>query len=237
MPTNNKKSDVDMFLERETEHKKKALENASRHFDDRDPFTVNTLEAIYTVESSFGVDRRKRGMNGAAGDFQIEKKTAEEYGLKVSKENDERFDVDKSSDQTAKFLKDLYSTFEKGKSLGGGLKAIPVTDQEERKKFTIGARNIGGGRVAKAQHLAQNNGKNPEKWDDVKQYLVPAGATPLQAQQADEHVDKVSRYEPEFSEKSKADKAPKDMPPKGMAGTLGPGHWITKEGQHIFIED
>ena len=43
------KSDVDVWLERETQHKREALENASKYFDKNDNLTVNTLEAIYGV--------------------------------------------------------------------------------------------------------------------------------------------------------------------------------------------
>jgi hypothetical protein len=42
-----KSSDIGTWLERETPHKRTALENASRHFDDTDGLMVNTLEAIY----------------------------------------------------------------------------------------------------------------------------------------------------------------------------------------------
>ena len=63
------KTKVDIWLERETAHKREALENASRYFDDKDALTVNTLEAIYGQESSFGAQLRNRGMKGAAGEF------------------------------------------------------------------------------------------------------------------------------------------------------------------------
>lgn len=48
------KSDVEVWLERETPRIRKALESASRHFDGNDDLTVNTLEAVYGQESSFG---------------------------------------------------------------------------------------------------------------------------------------------------------------------------------------
>ncbi|MDP8258899.1 MAG: hypothetical protein P9L90_05710 [Candidatus Aadella gelida] len=82
------KSNVDAWLETETEHKRKALENASRYFDRNDTLTVNTLEAVYGQESSFGVFKEKRGTSDAAGHFQFEKATAEEYGLIVSKKDE-----------------------------------------------------------------------------------------------------------------------------------------------------
>lgn len=71
-----KLSNVDKWLKKETQYKRKALENASRHFSRNDILNVNLLEAIYGQESSFGTKRRKRGLIGAAGDFQIENETA-----------------------------------------------------------------------------------------------------------------------------------------------------------------
>ena len=50
-------SNVDRWLERETPRTRKALENASRYFDLNDHLTVNTLEAVYGRESSFGTMR------------------------------------------------------------------------------------------------------------------------------------------------------------------------------------
>lgn len=92
-----RRTKVDEWLDRETPHKKKALENASRYFDSKDSLSVNILEAIYGQESSFGSNRRTRGIAGAAGDFQIEKETAIRYGLAASKKNDQRFDIDDAS--------------------------------------------------------------------------------------------------------------------------------------------
>lgn len=246
MPTNTQKTDVDLFLESETDHKRKALENASRKFDENDTFSVHTLEAIYGVESSFGTNfaNNKRGSDDPAGHFQLDKKTAERYGLKVSKENDERYDIDKASAGMASKAKEMDDYFRKGANVlpEEGIKTIPISDPQERRKFAIAAVHAGEGRIARAQQLAKGAGKDPTKWDDVMDHLIDARATPEQAQKTKDYVEKVPQYEKEFSEKSKADKAakdkpPKEMPPKGMAGTLGPGHWITKDGEHIFIED
>lgn len=46
-------SNVDSWLERETDHVRKSLENASKHFDGNDNLTVNTLEAVYARESGY----------------------------------------------------------------------------------------------------------------------------------------------------------------------------------------
>ena len=67
-----KPSNVDAWLERETPRTRKALESASRHFDADDVLTVNTLEAVYGQESSFGTQMGTRGSSKAAGHFQLE---------------------------------------------------------------------------------------------------------------------------------------------------------------------
>ena len=90
-------SSIDRWLERGTPRKRKALESASRYFDANDTLTVNTLEAVYGQESSFGTLLGKRGSADAAGHFQFEPETARRYGLSVSKENDQRFDMDRAS--------------------------------------------------------------------------------------------------------------------------------------------
>jgi hypothetical protein len=115
-----KPSNVGAWIKSETLHKREALENASRHFDSKDSLTVNTLEAIYGQESSFGKNRRSRGISGAAGDFQIEKNTAKEMGLTVSNKNDERFDIDNSSAAAAKYLKTQDANFSKKTTLVAG---------------------------------------------------------------------------------------------------------------------
>ena len=98
-----KKTDVDGWLKREDGHVREALENASTYFDNKDVLDVHTLEAIYGQESSFGINRNQRGIDGPAGDFQIEKATAEQYGLFVSKANNQRFDVDYASIAAARY--------------------------------------------------------------------------------------------------------------------------------------
>jgi len=104
----NKKTYVDTWLKRETEHKRNVLETASRHFDKSDTFSVHTLEAIYGQESSFGADGLgKRNSDGPAGHFQMKKATAQRVGLIISRNNDERFDIDQASSGSGKYLKIL----------------------------------------------------------------------------------------------------------------------------------
>ncbi len=231
-----KLTDISPWLKMETLHKKTALENASRHFDSEDALTVNTLEAIYGQESSFGTNRRARGLAGAAGDFQLERVTAKRMGLKVGYKNDERFDVDNASAASAKYLKIQDCAFSKKTILSGKISTSPVKDPVERKKFAIAAFNAGEGRIAKAQSLTSKDRRNPALWDDVKKYLEAAGATAAKSKEINEYVENVLKYEVEFSKSSKADKKVKLGSPRRVKKIPVGGHWITLDGRHIFIE-
>lgn len=232
-----KKSDVDQWLQEKTPHQNEALENASLHFDHKDALTVHTLEAIYGQESSFGKIRKKRRISEAAGDFQLEKKTATRMGLTVSNKNDQRFDIDDASAAAAKYLKTIDHSFSKETTLTKNLKTIPISNASERAKFSIAAYNAGEGRIAKAQEMTKRAGGDPKKWDDVKKYLEEAGASDSKAKEIRDYVDSVTAYEKEFAKKSKADKKTKFKKPKKIKKAPEGGHWITLEGRHIFIED
>jgi len=230
-----KQTNVDIWLGRETKHKRKALENASKHFDKSDSLTIHLLEAIYGQESSFGVKRRTRGIKGAAGDFQIEKITAERLGLTAEKKNDQRFDVDDSSAAAAKYLKNLDDTFSKKTTLTVKIKTIPVKNKRERIKFVIASYNAGEGRIAKAQNEALKNGKSAQKWKDVAEHLGKAGASKKKVEEVLEYVENVLEYTSEFSKKSKANKKAKNSRPSKINGSPKGGHWTTKDGRHILI--
>jgi len=93
-------------LEKEDSAWRSDNHNASRHFAGNDRLTVNTLEAIYGQENSFGILLGTRGSSGAAGHFQFRAKTTREYGLHVSKDNDQRFDIGYVASAAARYLKD-----------------------------------------------------------------------------------------------------------------------------------
>ena len=230
-------SNVDAWLKRETPRVRRALESASRHFDTDDHLTVNTLEAVYGQESSFGTQMRERGSGGAAGHFHLEKATAERYGLKVSRENDQRFDIDRASSAAARYLKDLDTTFGKKTTVlkKEGLDSIPVKSISERKKFVLGAYNAGEGRVARAQRLAEQAGKNPRLWNDVQKFLEEAGAGEPKEKETGEYVEKVLGYEAEFAVKSLADKNKKQKKPGKRQAWCTEGHWRTIDDRPVFI--
>ena len=222
-------SNVDVWLERETDHIRKALESASRHFDGNDNLTVNTLEAVYARESSFGLPSKmgERGSANAAGHFQLSSDTAKRYGLTVTKNNDQRFDIDYASSASARYLKDLHTFFSKDTTLIGTTKTIGVKNPSERKKFVLGAFNAGEGSIAKAQRLAQSAGKNPQVWSDVEKFV---------SEEARQYIPKVLLYENEFSLKSPANKNVKEKGPKKEYRCTD-GHWVTIDDKPVFICD
>lgn len=234
MPTK-QKSNVDVWLQRETPHVRRALESASRHFDADDNLTVNTLEAVYGRESSFGTLLGTRGSPEAAGHFQFEPDTAKRYGLSFSKENDQRFDIDRASSAAARYLKDLHKIFGQKTGLPGGRITTAVKNISERKKFVVGAFNAGEGRIAKAQRLAERAGKNPRLWSDVREFIAEAGTTPAKERETKEYVEDVFRYEAEFAIKSPADKSKKQKKPGRKQAWCTEGRWRTIDDRPVFI--
>ncbi|MFN3814515.1 MAG: lytic transglycosylase domain-containing protein, partial [Aquificaceae bacterium] len=67
------------------------------------------LSFLPIIESAFNPSAVSR--SGAAGLWQFIPSTARKYGLRVDSNVDERFDVVKSTEAAAKYLKDLYSMF------------------------------------------------------------------------------------------------------------------------------
>ncbi len=230
-------SNVDAWLERETPHVRKALESASKYFDGNDSLTVNTLEAVYGQESSFGALLGTRGATGAAGHFQFKPDTAKQYGVSVSKGNDQRFDIDYASSAAARYLKDLDSMFSKNTTLLKGSTTIAVTNSQERYKFVLGAYSAGQGRIAGAQHLAENAWKNSQLWADVQPFLESAGADDDTARETREYVEKVPVYEAEFTIKSPIDKTIKQRKPRKEPYRCTEGHWVTIDERPVFICD
>lgn len=190
---------------------------------------MNTLEAVYARESSFGSPTMlgQRGSSGAAGHFQFRPDTAKRYGLNVSKNNDQRFDIDYASSAAARYLKDLHTFFSKDTTLIGSTKTIGIKNPTERKKFVLGAFNAGEGNIAKAQRLAEKAGKNPQLWSDVQKYV---------SDETQQYIPKVLPYENEFGLKSPANKNVKEKNPR-KEYRCTEGHWVTIDDRPVFICD
>lgn len=199
-----KRSNVDIWLERETPRVRKTLESASRNLGEGDHLTVHTLEAIYGQESSFGTLMGNPGSDKPAGHFQLEKPTAKRYGLSVSKKKDERFDLERAASAAARDLIDLNKLFSGKARLGQGKEAVSVRSVSERKKFVLGAFNAGEGRIVRAQYLAAGSGKNPQLWNDVRGFIEAAGGGRGKNQETQDYVETILLNENEFSLKSKA---------------------------------
>lgn len=176
-----------------------------------------------------------RGSSRAAGHFQFEPDTATRYGLRVSKENDQRFDIHRASSAAARYLKDLHKMFGQKTDLPGGRVTTAVKNISERKKFVIGAFNAGEGRVAEAQRLAERSGENPRLWSDVREFIAEAGTTPAKERETKEYVEGVFRYEAEFAIKSPADKSKKQKKPGKKQAWCTEGHWRTIDDRPVFI--
>ena len=228
-------SNVDVWLRRETPRIRKALESASRYFDSNDTLTVNTLEAVYGRESSFGTMLGERGSADPVGHFHLDPATARRYGLSVSKTNDQRFDINYASSAAARYLKDLHTMFGQKTSLLQGVDTIAITSISERKKFTLAAYNGGEGRIARAQQLAEQSGKDPRSWVEVEKFLELARATKSKAKEIRQYVDIVPAYESEFAKKSSANKNMKQKKARRENVRCTQGHWVTIDDRPIFI--
>lgn len=227
-------SNVEQWLRRETPRVRKALENASRYFDSKDGLTVNTLEAVYGQESSFGTMLGTRGSARAAGHFQLQPETAKRYGLNVSRDNDQRFDIDYAASAAARYLKDLDTMFSERKT-SKVPDTIPVKSASERKKLVLAAYRAGEGRIASAQRLAEKTGSDPQSWSEVQRFLEPAGANEFAAEGIRRYIEQVPTYEMEFARKSLANKKLKRKAAKKEPVRCTVGHWRTIDDRPVFI--
>jgi len=179
----------------------------------------------------------ERNSDGAAGHFQFTKQTAKRMGLKVSKNNDERFDMDKSAYAAGNYMKKLDNFFSKETKLTATLTTTPVKDKYERKKFALAAFNKGEGRIARAQREAKKEGEDPAKWDDVKKYIVDAGGTEEQMEEVINYIDKILPYEQEFKKKSAANKSIKDKKPTKQKTQDTDCRWVTIDDRPVCIDN
>ena len=228
-----KPSNVDQWLKRETPQIRQALESASRYVDENDHLTVNTLEAVYGRESSFGTMLRERGSVVPAGHFHFKPDTAKEYGLNISKNNDQRFDIDYASSAAARYLKDLDNRFrEDTKTI------IGVRNSLERQKFILAAYNGGPNRIADAQQRAKQAGTDPKLWINVEKFLVSEDTSLSKADEIRQYVERVLSDQAEFAAKSPADKTIKHKePPRKGEYRCTEGHWVTIDDRPVYICD
>ncbi len=67
------------------------------------------LKYLMTIESN--LDPKAVSVTGAAGLWQFTKATAKQYGLEVSEEVDERYNIEKATEAACKYLKSAYAKY------------------------------------------------------------------------------------------------------------------------------
>ncbi|HID65976.1 MAG TPA: lytic transglycosylase [Aquificaceae bacterium] len=70
------------------------------------PEELKYLPIVESMYNPFAISK-----SGAAGIWQLMPLTAKRYGLKISKKIDERFDIIKSTEASARYLRDLFKEF------------------------------------------------------------------------------------------------------------------------------
>ncbi|HYP26738.1 MAG TPA: transporter substrate-binding domain-containing protein [Blastocatellia bacterium] len=96
-----------------------------------------------------------RSWAGATGLLQLMPRTAEEYGVKNSR------DPEENVQGAVRFLQWLTERWSKR-----------IPDEVERLKFILASYNCGAGHVEDAQRLTEKYGGNPEVWEDVSYWLL-----------------------------------------------------------------
>lgn len=118
-------------------------------------------------ESRF--EPRARSWAGAMGILQLMPRTAREVGVRNA------WDPEENVGGAVRHLLKLEQAWEE------------ISDPDERLKFILASYNAGRGHVLDAQRLAEKNGDDPARWDDVAYWM-------LQKSQRRYFTDPVVRY-------------------------------------------
>lgn len=111
------------------------------------------LAAVAYKESKFNPN--VTSWAGACGIMQIMPKTAISLGLT----EEEFYDPEKNIRAAAQYLNKMKKLFPN------------ITDEREKVKFVLASYNAGPGHIFDARALTVKHGKNPDVWDDVKDFL------------------------------------------------------------------
>lgn len=103
-----------------------------------------------------GFDPQAVSWAGAQGLMQIMPATASHLGLPRS----DVFKPESNIAAATRYLQELTQLF------------ADIRDPRERISFVLAAYNGGHGHVRDAMALAQKNGRNPQRWDDVETYIL-----------------------------------------------------------------
>lgn len=111
------------------------------------------LAAQAYQESKF--DATAKSWAGAEGLMQLLPSTGEMYGVTNMLDPDQSL---RAGAEYLAWLDDIWAKY--------------VPDAEERRKFVLASYNAGQGHVLDARRLARKYGKNPERWEDVAEFLL-----------------------------------------------------------------
>jgi hypothetical protein len=159
-------------------------------------FRLEKLLGILAQESSFGTNLGES--KKYVGPFQLSKDVVDDYNkyndpdVKFPDDVDGKDDLETAAKVAAWYLAYLLQQLT-WRSNG------VVKDPEEANKFALAAYNGGMGTITKARKKAKNAGKDPDKWDDVKDFL-PASTDKekKKKKEIEEYVEKVRGYEKLF---------------------------------------
>lgn len=160
----------------------------------REAFRIEKLLGILAQESSFGTKFSETG--NIVGPFQLSEDAVKDYNhhngttLKYPDDVNGADDFDAAAKVAAWYLAYLLQQLTWTKD---GLTAVQNPD--EANKFALAAYNGGLRKINDARKAAKNAGKDPNKWNDVKNYL-PQGDP--KSTEIKEYVEKVRGYEDLF---------------------------------------
>ncbi|MEQ9403171.1 MAG: transporter substrate-binding domain-containing protein [Cyclobacteriaceae bacterium] len=111
------------------------------------------LAAQIFKESKF--DRRAKSWAGAIGLMQVLPRTARQYDVRKLTDPVQNIYAGKMQ---LLWLQDLWEK--------------EISDPEDRIQFILASYNVGRGHVLDAVRLTKKHGKDPQKWEDVREYLL-----------------------------------------------------------------
>ncbi|MBR5735382.1 MAG: transglycosylase SLT domain-containing protein [Bacteroidales bacterium] len=122
------------------------LKRSTRYFEQVVPIlkangVPEDLKYLMAIESN--LDPKALSTSGAAGLWQFLKSTAPQYGLEVSAEVDERYNIEKETEAACKYLKEAYAkygdwmTVAASYNAGQGGISKRITDQKQSSAFNL----------------------------------------------------------------------------------------------------
>lgn len=167
-----------------TTPRQRALADAITRASDHAGVASDVSLAVAVAESS--LDSGAQSADGlSSGTFQVTGPTATDIRRRI---RDGEITRPPGSDDVAlgvAHLRWLDDIFDRGETLAGSLRTVPVRDGAERTRFAVAAYNAGEGRVARAQVQAAAQHRDPTRYENIRAYLPSI---------TQRYVDRVMRY-------------------------------------------